>query len=63
MEMLTIRKPERRTALLSLGYALARRGDWDLAIEEFRIAVRLDPEYALARQNLRDAYLRQVGRQ
>lgn len=47
----------------NLGYALARRGEWDPAIEEFRIAVRLDPEYALARQNLRDAYLRQVGRQ
>lgn len=47
----------------NLGYALAQRGDWDLAIEEFRIAVRLDPEYALARKNLRDAYLRQVGRQ
>ncbi|MEQ1626612.1 MAG: hypothetical protein ABL965_04405 [Nitrospira sp.] len=47
----------------NLGYALSRRGDWDPAIEEFRIAVRLDPNYALAQQNLRDAYLRRVGRQ
>ena len=47
----------------NLGYALARRGEWDQAIEEFRTAVRLDPDYALAQQNLRDAYLRQVGRQ
>ena len=47
----------------NLGYALARRGEWDPAIEEFRTAVRFDPDYALARQNLRDAYLRQVGRQ
>jgi len=47
----------------NLGYALSRRGEWDPAIEEFRIAVRLDPAYELAQQNLRDAYLRQVGRQ
>lgn len=47
----------------NLGYALSRRGDWNSAIEEFRTAVRLAPNYALAQQNLRDAYLRQVGRQ
>ncbi|MBX9658415.1 MAG: hypothetical protein K2X00_07590 [Nitrospiraceae bacterium] len=47
----------------NLGYALSRRGEWDPAIEEFRIAVRLAPNYALAQQNLRDAYLRRVDRQ
>jgi len=47
----------------NLGHAYAMQGDWDRAIEEFRIAARLDPDYALARKNLRDAYLRQVGRQ
>ncbi len=47
----------------NLGHAHAMQGDWDRAIEEFRIAARLDPDYALARKNLRDAYLRQVGRQ
>jgi tetratricopeptide (TPR) repeat protein len=39
------------------------QGRWDQAIEEFRIAARLDPDYALAKKNLRDAYLHQVGRQ
>ena len=39
------------------------RDDWDRAIEEFRIAAQLDPDYTLAQKNLRDAYLHQVGRQ
>jgi protein O-mannosyl-transferase len=47
----------------NLGHAYAMRGDWDQAIEEFRVAARLDPDYALAKKNLRDAYLHQVGRQ
>ena len=47
----------------NLGHAYALRDDWDRAIEEFRTAVRLDPDYALAQKNLRDAYLRRVGRQ
>ena len=47
----------------NLGYAYTLRGDWDRAIEEFRIAARLNPDYALAQQNLRDAYLHRVGRQ
>jgi protein O-mannosyl-transferase len=47
----------------NLGYAYALRGDWDRAIEEFRTAVRLDPDYLLAQQNLRLAYLHHVGRQ
>jgi protein O-mannosyl-transferase len=46
----------------NLGHALALRGEWEKAIEEFRIAARLDPEYALAQHNLRDAYLHHVGR-
>lgn len=46
----------------NLGHAYAMRKDWDQAIEEFRIAARLDPDYALAQQNLRDAYLHHAGR-
>lgn len=46
----------------NLGHAYALRDDWDHAIEEFRTAARLNPDYALAQQNLRDAYLHQVGR-
>jgi tetratricopeptide (TPR) repeat protein len=47
----------------NLGHAYALRDDWDRAIEEFRIAVQLNPDYALAQKNLRDAYLHHVGRQ
>jgi protein O-mannosyl-transferase len=47
----------------NLGYAYAFRDDWDRAIEEFRTAARLDPDFILAQQNLRDAYLHRVGRQ
>jgi protein O-mannosyl-transferase len=47
----------------NLGYAYALRDDWDRAIEEFRTAARLDPDFLLARKNLRDAYLHHVGRQ
>lgn len=47
----------------NLGYAHALRGDWDRAIDEFRTAARLDPDLLIAQQNLRDAYLHQVGRQ
>lgn len=57
------KSPDKARPHNNLGYALARRGEWDLAIDEFRSAVRLDPEYALARQNLRDAYLHRVDRQ
>lgn len=47
----------------NLGYAYALRDDWDHAIEEFRTAARLDPDFIIAQQNLRDAYLHRVGRQ
>jgi tetratricopeptide (TPR) repeat protein len=47
----------------NLGHAYALQGDWDRAIEEFRVAARLDPDFMLAQENLRDAYLHRVGRQ
>ncbi len=46
----------------NLGHAYATRDEWDRAIDEFRVAAQLDPHYALAVQNLRDAYLHRVGR-
>lgn len=45
----------------NLGYAYSLQGDWDRAIDEFRTAARLDPNFILAQKNLRDAYLRHVG--
>lgn len=56
------KSPQKARSHNNLGHAYALRDDWDRAIEEFRIAVQLDPDYALAQKNLRDAYLRQVGR-
>jgi len=47
----------------NLGHAFALHGEWDRAIDEFRTAARLDPDFILARENLRDAYLHRVGRQ
>lgn len=47
----------------NLGHAFALHGEWDRAIEEFRTAARLDPDFILAQQNLRDAYLHRTGRQ
>ena len=47
----------------NLGYAYSLHGDWERAIQEFRRAAQLDPDFLLAQQNLRDAYLRQVGRE
>jgi tetratricopeptide (TPR) repeat protein len=47
----------------NLGYAYALQDKWEQAIDEFRLAARLDPDYALAQTNLRNAYLHQVGRQ
>lgn len=47
----------------NLGHAYALEGEWDRAIDEFRLAVQLDQNYILAQNNLRNAYLHQVGRQ
>lgn len=46
----------------NLGHAYAMRGEWDRAIEEFRIAAQLDPDSVRAHHNLRKAYLHEVGR-
>jgi tetratricopeptide (TPR) repeat protein len=58
-----LKSPNKARPHNNLGRAYALQGDWDRAIEEFRTAVRLDPDYILAQQNLRNAYLHQVGRQ
>jgi protein O-mannosyl-transferase len=57
------KSPHKARAHNNLGYAYALHDDWDRAIDEFRMAARLDPDFLLAQQNLRDAYLRRVGRQ
>ncbi|TMQ27068.1 MAG: tetratricopeptide repeat protein [Nitrospirae bacterium] len=57
------KSPQKARPHNNLGHAYALRDDWDRAIEEFRTAAKLDPDYALAQKNLRDAYLHQVGRQ
>jgi tetratricopeptide (TPR) repeat protein len=60
----TVRKsPNKARPHNNLGHAYALQGEWDQAIEEFRTAVRLAPDYALPQKNLRDAYLHRVGRQ
>lgn len=46
----------------NLGHAYALRKDWEQAIEEFRVALTLKPDYSLAQENLRNAYLLHVGR-
>jgi tetratricopeptide (TPR) repeat protein len=58
-----LKSPNKARPHNNLGHAYALHGDWDRAIEEFRTAVRLNPDYMLAQQNLRNAYLHQVGRQ
>lgn len=57
------KSPQKARPHNNLGHGYLLRGDWDLAIDEFRTAARLDPDYALAQKNLRDAYLHQAGRQ
>jgi protein O-mannosyl-transferase len=57
-----LKSPDKARPHNNLGYAYALQGDWDRAIQEFRTAVRLDPDYLLARHNLRNAYLHEVGR-
>jgi hypothetical protein len=60
----TVRKsPHKARPHNNLGYAYALQDDWEHAIDEFRTAARLDPDFILAQQNLRDAYLHHVGRQ
>jgi tetratricopeptide (TPR) repeat protein len=54
--------PHKARAHNNLGHTYAERGDWERAIEHFRLAAQLDPEYWVAQDNLRDAYLHQVGR-
>ena len=56
------KSPQKARPHNNLGHAYLLRDDWERAIEEFRIAVQLDPDYALAQKNLRDAYLHQIGR-
>jgi protein O-mannosyl-transferase len=57
------KSPQKARPHNNLGHSYALSGDWDRAVDEFRTAARLDPDYALAQKNLRNAYLRQVGRQ
>jgi tetratricopeptide (TPR) repeat protein len=56
------KSPQKARPHNNLGHVYALRGDWDRAIEEFRTAAQLDPDYTLAKKNLRDAYLHVVGR-
>jgi protein O-mannosyl-transferase len=58
-----LKSPAKARPHNNLGYAYALHDDWDRAIEEFRTAAMLDPDFILAQQNLRDAYLHRVGRQ
>lgn len=58
-----LKSPNKARPHNNLGYAYTLHGDWNRAIEEFRTAARLDPDFILAQQNLRDAYLHRVGRQ
>jgi Tfp pilus assembly protein PilF len=57
------KSPQKARPHSNLGHGYLLRDDWDRAIEEFRIAAKLDPDYVLAQENLRKAYLHQVGRQ
>ncbi|HEU4686051.1 MAG TPA: tetratricopeptide repeat protein [Nitrospira sp.] len=54
--------PQKARPHNNLGHTYAERGDWEQAIEQFRLAAQLDPEYWVAQDNLRDAYLHHVGR-
>jgi tetratricopeptide (TPR) repeat protein len=60
----TVQKsPQKARPHNNLGHSYALQGDWKHAIEEFRVALTLKPDYILAQENLRDAYLFHVGRQ
>ncbi len=56
------KSPQKARPHNNLGHSYAEQGNWDQAIDEFRIAAKLDPNYVLAQDNLRDAYLHHVGR-
>ncbi|MDH5428093.1 MAG: tetratricopeptide repeat protein, partial [Nitrospirota bacterium] len=56
------KSPEKARPHNNLGHAYALQGDWNHAIEEFRVALTLQPDYILAQENLREAYLFHVGR-
>lgn len=59
----TIQKsPNKARAHNNLGHAYAMQDNWEMATEKFRMAARLDPDYALAQKNLREAYLHLVER-
>jgi hypothetical protein len=59
----TVQKsPQKARPHNNLGHSYALQGDWKHAIEEFRVALILKPDYFLAQENLRDAYLLHVGR-
>jgi tetratricopeptide (TPR) repeat protein len=48
-------KPDYAKAHNNLGSALLMQKKWDDAIAHFQEAVRLDPDYRLARENLSEA--------
>ena len=50
------KSPRKARAQNNLGYALYLRGDFDAAIECFRIAIALDPTTPYAPDNLRRAW-------
>jgi protein O-mannosyl-transferase len=50
------KSPQKARTHNNLGYALFRTGEVDRALEEFRTALRLDPEHVSARQNLQRAW-------
>ena len=56
------KSPQKARPHNNLGHSHAEQGNWDQAIDEFRIAARLDQNDVLAQDNLRDAYLHHVGR-
>ena len=59
----TVQKsPQKARPHNNLGHSYAVHGEWKQAIDEFRVALILKPDYSLAQENLRDAYLLHVGR-
>jgi len=50
------KSPRKARAQNNLGYSLYLRGDYDAAIDRFRLALALDPEVPYAPDNLRHAW-------